>query len=323
MDVAPACRLTPTSSEDVSAIVSTAIELDCKFAIHSGGHMMSEGQSNIGIDGFTIDTVGLNTLELSQDESQVTLGPGNRWGGVLNTLSQKNLTVVGGRDVSVGVGGFLLGGTFANILTASIITWHGLILGHVPGGISLLSYEHGLAADNVIEYEIVIASGEILRASEDKNADLWWALKLGSTNYGVVTAYTVKTYQIGAFWGGIRVFSLEDSMKIVSRFAEMAENANGDPTTGMTSLIYNVNGTDVVFMLVLGFRTDKPEPGLYKILAGGLKPIQDSMIQGGIMDYINASYYPPGPRPRTLIYTRHLLVDGELPLRARRLKISN
>lgn len=110
-DVAPACRLAPASSEDVSTIVSTAVQLKCKFAIHSGGHMMPARQSNIGYEGFTIDTAGLNTFELSEDESQVTLGPGNTWGPVYDALNQRNLTVVGARAPSVGVGGYLLGGT--------------------------------------------------------------------------------------------------------------------------------------------------------------------------------------------------------------------
>lgn len=177
------------------------------------------------------------------------------------------------------------------------------------GGISLLSYEHGLGADNVIEYEIVTATGEIVHATEYENADLWWALKLGSTNFGIVTAYTVKTYPIGAFWGGSRVYSLEDSEIIVARFAEMAEKANGDPTSGMTYLAYIANRTNVAFTILLGFRTDEPEPELYNILAGGLDPTQDYMIQGSIMDYMNANYAPFGSR--TKIYTRHLLADGE------------
>lgn len=110
-DIAPACRVTPTSSEDVSKIIVTAVKNTCKFAVHSGGSRLSLGESNIGGDGFTIDLAGLSTLELSEDEEQVKLGPGLRWGQVFNSLGEKNLTVVGGREPSVGVGGFLLGGT--------------------------------------------------------------------------------------------------------------------------------------------------------------------------------------------------------------------
>jgi len=110
MDISPSCRVAPKTAEDVSEIVSIATERHCKFAIHAGGHMEALGGSNIDEPGFTMDLAGLNFLELADDELSVKVGPGLRWGEVFTPLHEKNLTVVGGRDPDVGVGGFLLGG---------------------------------------------------------------------------------------------------------------------------------------------------------------------------------------------------------------------
>ena len=126
-DLEPACRVEPTSTEDVVAIVKLAGEEECPFALRSGGHMTFKGvllllstitlpdlsikgASNIGPEGFTIDTTNLTHLELSEDKASIAVGTGNRWGAVFDLLTPQNLTVVGGRDPYVGVGGYLLGG---------------------------------------------------------------------------------------------------------------------------------------------------------------------------------------------------------------------
>lgn len=173
----------------------------------------------------------------------------------------------------------------------------------------MLSYEHGLGADNVIEYEMVTSSGEVVHANMDDHSDLWWALKMGSTNFGIVTAFTVKTFPVGSVWGGIRAFSAEDSETILANFARYAEKSNGNPTTGITDLIYRISGDTIALLVILAYRTDEPEPELYKLLVGDVKPIEDYMSFGSIMDYINNSVYPSGFRTRD--YTRNLLVDGK------------
>lgn len=187
----------------------------------------------------------------------------------------------------------------------------GLSLTTAPslGGISLLSYEHGLGSDNVIDYEIVTSSGKIIHANEVEHSDLWWALKLGSTNYGIVTAFTVKTFPVGPIWGGIRIFSAEDSKIIIANFAKYAEKSNGDPTTGITDFMYSVSGDTAVLVILLAYRTHEPEPDLYKNLVGDAQPIQDNMSLGSIMDYMNKNVFPSGFRAH--MYARNLLVDGK------------
>jgi FAD/FMN-containing dehydrogenase len=83
--------------------------MGCPFAVKSGGHGCYDGQSGVN-QGITIDLVKLNQIGVSQNRSIVTLGPGSRWLDVYTALEPLNLTVIGGRDADVGVGGFLLGG---------------------------------------------------------------------------------------------------------------------------------------------------------------------------------------------------------------------
>lgn len=111
--VSPACIVSPTSSQDVSKavkILSTASHFKvCMFAIRSGGHTAHAGSANID-DGVTIDLSALNDIKLSEDQSTVSIGPGQRWENVYEALQSHGLSVTGGRAGGVGVGGLTLGG---------------------------------------------------------------------------------------------------------------------------------------------------------------------------------------------------------------------
>ena len=111
--VSPYCIVSPANSEDVSTavkILSTGTFFDiCKFAIRSGGHTAYAGSANIK-DGVTIDLSALNEITLSEDQSTVAIGPGQRWGNVYGALQAQNLSVSGARASGVGVGGLTLGG---------------------------------------------------------------------------------------------------------------------------------------------------------------------------------------------------------------------
>lgn len=93
----------------MSLFVVLSKSIGCPFAVKSGGHGCYDGQSSVN-QGITIDLVKLNQIMLSEDRSIVTLGPGSRWLDVYTALEALDLTVIGGRDAGVGVGGFLLGG---------------------------------------------------------------------------------------------------------------------------------------------------------------------------------------------------------------------
>lgn len=126
----PKCRFAPLDALGVSLAVLTVQVTQCKFAVKSGGHGMFSGASNID-GGLTIDLLKLNQISVSSDQTQTSVGPGNRWFDVYNVLEPKGLAVIGGRVADIGVGGLTLG-----------------------GGMSFFSGRYGWACDNVNTYEV-------------------------------------------------------------------------------------------------------------------------------------------------------------------------
>ncbi|MCJ1472283.1 hypothetical protein MMC13_000930 [Lambiella insularis] len=177
--VHPFCIVTPISTTDVSRAITTLTRSNCTFAIRSGGHSTWAGDANIA-SGVTIDLQGLNAVELSHDRSTVSVGQGNRWGEVYKALLPENRTVAGGRVAEVGVGGLTLG-----------------------AGLSAFTPRFGFTCDSVVNFEVVLASGEVINANEGHNADLLHALRSGSNNFGVVTRIDFQTHEQGDIWGGV------------------------------------------------------------------------------------------------------------------------
>ncbi|OTB13142.1 hypothetical protein K445DRAFT_304537 [Daldinia sp. EC12] len=183
-DIRPSCIVSPTTADDVSTAIHVLTSGGsspplCKFAIRSGGHSTSIGASNIQ-DGVTIDLRNLNTISLSPDKSIASIGVGNTWGTVYSNLDELNLSVVGGRTSSVGVGGLTLG-----------------------GGISYFGPRYGWTFDTVTNFEIVLANGSIVHANNDENTNLFWALHGGANNFGVVTRIDIQSFDQSEFWDGI------------------------------------------------------------------------------------------------------------------------
>ncbi|KUJ06654.1 FAD-binding domain-containing protein [Mollisia scopiformis] len=185
-EVVPACVVLPGSAQDVSQAIKVITQHECIFAVKSGGHAMFTGASNAP-EGITIDLRNLNSLQISDDRKITAIGSGNRWLNVYDYLDPFNVTVVGGRDVDVGVGGFLLG-----------------------GGISFISRRHGWGLDNVYNYELVLANGSISIIHRASNPDLYWALRGGGKNFGIVTRFDMFTHVDTEMWGGVNILLLDD-----------------------------------------------------------------------------------------------------------------
>jgi FAD/FMN-containing dehydrogenase len=200
----PACVVTPRSAEDVSTavrcIVSTAESVQddpaeaaaCRFAIRSGGHLPVTGAASQA-GGVVLDLRLLNAVEVSPDKGTARIGAGATWGEVYAKLDPLGLSVAGGRAAQVGVGGLTTG-----------------------GGYSFMSPRYGWTCDTVASFQVVLADGAIVEANASENADLWWALRGGGNNFGVVTAVAMETFEVAKIWGG-NVFyplsTIDDQLK--------------------------------------------------------------------------------------------------------------
>ncbi|KAH7047422.1 FAD binding domain protein, partial [Macrophomina phaseolina] len=217
-NVRPACVFKPTSATEVSVAVQLARLLQCPFAVKSGGHATFAGASNIP-DGITIDFKLMNAITLSPERDQASIGPGNTWFDVYTALEPEGLAVIGGRVAEIGVGGLTLG-----------------------GGISFFSGLYGWACDNVVEFEVVTANGSIVNVSPEAEPDLYWALRGGGNNFGIVTRFTLSTFPQGLMWGGGRIHTFEQKDGLVSAFTNFGFNAPQDPKAAVILSIGHVQG---------------------------------------------------------------------------------
>lgn len=186
--VRPACIVSPQTTQDVAKAVRilTGASLSgvqdkkfaCPFAIRSGGHAAKANAANIE-GGVTLDLRRLNSIDVSHNNLSVSIGVGNTWDAIYSKLDSMNLSVNGGRTAGVGVGGLSLG-----------------------GGISYFGTRYGWTTDTITNYQVVLANGSIVNANGRDNSALYWALKGGSNNFGIVTRIDISAFTQGPFWGG-------------------------------------------------------------------------------------------------------------------------
>ncbi|KAI0887005.1 FAD-binding domain-containing protein [Annulohypoxylon maeteangense] len=181
-DLKPACIFQPRPLQNVVAFVRTiqpfAYKGEAQFAVRGGGQKPTPGCANIQ-DGITVDLANLAGIEIKKDQSLIEIGAGARWGAVYDKLDGSGIGVAGGRANNCGIGGLSL-----------------------EGGLSFFSSREGFVCDNVVNYEIVLASGEVVNANAKQHPDLWRALRGGGNNFGIVTRYDFKTFPQGSIWGG-------------------------------------------------------------------------------------------------------------------------
>jgi FAD/FMN-containing dehydrogenase len=177
---APAVIVRPITASDVSEAIEFAQAASIPIAVRSGGH--SGPQFGTYDGALVIDLSELNDVVVHPD-GLVSVGAGATWGQVAAALAPHNLAITSGDTRSVGVGGLTL-----------------------LGGFGWLVREHGLALDSLFQVEIVTADGKVLRADATENSDLYWAVRGGGGNFGVVTRFVFRAQGLpGVVAGAITV----------------------------------------------------------------------------------------------------------------------
>ncbi|KAL0943033.1 uncharacterized protein CTRU02_200919 [Colletotrichum truncatum] len=209
-EVNPYCVFKPSKPSHVSVVVLLSRLTQCPFAAKSGGHAAMAGASNVE-DGITISLTNMKEISLSADKKVVSVQPGNVWGDVFAELAKFDVSVIGGRLSNIGVGGLTTG-----------------------GGISFFSNLYGWACDNVESFDVVIANGAIVRASPTHFSDLYWALRGGGNNFGLVVSFNLLTIPLpgGKMWGGLRVYTEDKFPEVSKAIANLVENSADDPKAG-------------------------------------------------------------------------------------------
>ena len=188
---APALVLQPTSARDVAAAVGFAREHGLLLSIKGGGHNIAG--TAIAAGGLTLDMSRMRDVTVDPVAKLANVGPGCLLKDVDRATQEHGLATPLGFISEVGVAGLTLG-----------------------GGLGYLTRRFGWTVDNLEEVEIVTADGAIRTANRDTNADLFWALRGGGGNFGVVTRFTFRLHEVGpTVYGGLIAWPFERADEIL------------------------------------------------------------------------------------------------------------
>ncbi|HEX2767112.1 MAG TPA: FAD-binding oxidoreductase [Candidatus Limnocylindria bacterium] len=168
----PAAIVRVADAQDVAAAIAFACRNDYEIAVRSGGHSLAGHSTGDGV--LVIDTRELRGLHVDLAEGVVWAGAGLTAGNVTAALAPHGMAVPFGDTASVGIGGITLG-----------------------GGIGFLARKYGLTVDSLVAVEIVTADGEVRMASATEHPDLFWALRGGGGNFGIVTRFCYRLSPVG------------------------------------------------------------------------------------------------------------------------------
>ena len=208
---APALVLQPTSAVDVAAAVGFARDHGLLLSIKGGGHNIAG--TSIAELGLTLDMSRLHEVRVDPDRRLVHVGAGCLLRDVDRATQAHGLaTPLGSFSSEVGVAGLTLG-----------------------GGLGYLTRRFGWSVDSLEEVEIVTADGQIRTASRDQSPDLFWALRGGGGNFGVVNRFTFRLHEVGpTITGGLIVWSADRTDDVLATYRDLTESAPRELTMAVT-----------------------------------------------------------------------------------------
>ncbi|MFL6043625.1 MAG: FAD-binding oxidoreductase [Propionibacteriaceae bacterium] len=204
VDRRPAAVVRVAGAEDVARVVKRARDAGLDLAVRSGGHHRAGYGTCEG--GIVIDLSGMRSLDIDADAKTAWAETGIRAGEYTSAVGERGRATGLGDTGSVGIGGITLG-----------------------GGIGFLARKYGLTIDDLLAAEVVTADGEIVQASEESEPDLFWAIRGGGGNFGVVTRLQLRLHQISEIVGGILI--LPATPEVITGFLEAAEDAPEEIST--------------------------------------------------------------------------------------------
>jgi len=188
-------------SADVVAAVRFAREHDLEIAIRGGGHNVAG--TAVCDDGIVIDLSAMRAVRVDPAARRAWVQGGALWGDVDHETQAHGLATTGGIVSHTGVAGLTLG-----------------------GGIGWLMRKHGLTVDNLLAAEVVTADGKLLRASEDEHPDLFWALRGGGGNFGVVTSFEFCLHAVGpTVLAGPILWDASDAAEVLRFYRDFVRDA--------------------------------------------------------------------------------------------------
>ena len=189
-----------TQASDVAAAVDFARENELAVAVRGGGH--SVPGFGTADDAVVVDLSGMQGVTVDPEGRTARAQGGATWGIFNDATHAHGLATTGGIISSTGVGGLTLG-----------------------GGIGYLARSAGLSCDNLISAEVVTADGRTITANEQENEDLFWALRGGGGNFGVVTSFEFRLHPVGEIYGGPMFFEIDQARNLLEFYRDFIKDA--------------------------------------------------------------------------------------------------
>jgi FAD/FMN-containing dehydrogenase len=220
IDRRPAAIARARTTEDVVAAVRFAREHELEVAVRGGGH--SAAGLAVVDDGLVIDLTEMNQVQVDPERSAARAGGGATWRDFDATTQAHGLATTGGVISTTGVGGLTLG-----------------------GGLGVLMRSRGLACDNLIGAEVVLADGSVVRTSETEWPELLWGLRGGGGNFGVVTELEFRLYPQGDMYAGLIIYPRDSAVEALRTYREHTAVAPDELNT-FIALLNTPDGVPVV-----------------------------------------------------------------------------
>jgi FAD/FMN-containing dehydrogenase len=282
----PAYVLRPASVEDVQAAVRFAAGAGRVLSVRGGGHSFAGFGTND--DGIVIDLSSLASTEVIDKERHlVRIGGGSTWGQVAVDLAPHGLAISSGDTKSVGVGGLTL-----------------------TGGIGWKVRKYGLALDNLVGAEVVTADGALVKASAEQNPELFWALRGGGGNAGIVTAFDFAAHPTTDVFFGRISFPASEAATVLQGWADHFRTAPEELTSNVVFANPFLGGPEAPVEVLVAFDGDDPE-----LAARAIDPIRrlgtvldDDVALTPYADILEEGMIPP---PGITFLARSAFVDAD------------
>jgi FAD/FMN-containing dehydrogenase len=268
----PAVVLRPRTVDDVVAAVRYAKDNSLVLSVRSGGHSGSGYGTNDG--GAVIDLSLMRSVEVVDPDSRtVRIESGATWGEVARHLQDHGLALTSGDTLSVGVGGLTQG-----------------------GGIGWLVRKYGLTIDLVSAVEVVTADGRVLRADGNQNQDLFWAIRGGGGNFGVVTSFEFTAFELSRVYAGSITYPVEETAAVVRAWRDYMRTAPEELNSSITVMpSFGPEFPAAVLVLVCYGGSDEAAA------LAAIKPLRqlgtvvaDDVQEKDYVDVLEEAHPPPG-----------------------------
>jgi FAD/FMN-containing dehydrogenase len=206
LDPHPALIVEAANASDVRTALRFAREQDLALAVQSTGH----GAVNIPDGGLLLKTNAMSSVAIDAGRRVARVGGGALWSDVIAAAAPHGLAPLSGSSPTVGVTGYTLG-----------------------GGTGWLSRVYGFAADSVRSFELVTAEGELVTVSAAEHPDLFWALRGGGGNFGVVTSLEFELFPVATVYAGVAMFDVGRAAEALSLYREWALDEPDESNTAL------------------------------------------------------------------------------------------